>query len=114
MTSSSSPLIPPRAFGEAHQETAAWTDDVAALRPDPEPGGDAQLVALRDGGDDEHCLGQRQALADALAGTSPEREVREPRTAHGAVGGEPVRIEAIWFLPERGMALHRVRPEGHH
>ena len=60
---------------------------------------------LRDGGQDELRLHEREGVAYALAGSSSEGEIGEAWTTGRTLFGEAFWIEYLWLLPKLWMTV---------
>src|SRR5215213_244873 len=114
MASASQPPSPTRSSARMHRHPhrVARTQRGQRLRLDPVAWHEVQLVALRQQGEHERRLHQREALADALAWPASKWEVGVARSGVRTFGGEPIGVEALGVLPQRRISMRYVGTYG--
>src|SRR5215469_4031400 len=97
-----------------HRQPIARTQSHHHLGLDPVTWEQAHLVALRHGRQDQLGFHHGKVVAKAHAWPTPKGKVGEGRTSRRALWGESLRIEALRFVPERGMTMHRIGADDDH
>ena len=74
---------------------------------------DPQAETLRDRGRQQHALGQRETVADALPRPGPEGNVGESVTRRVLGRRKPLRVEPVRVIPEFGQPVRDVGAESY-
>lgn len=101
-----------------HGQPAAHPQREHGLRDHARAGRQLQAQLPHDQRDDEYGFEHAQAVAHAEPRPGAERDVGVPRPLRrrvrpGALGAEPLGVEALRVGPERRVAVHRVRAHHH-